>query len=53
MANTEGHYNFSGAKLEKISQKALTIYTTISIFQDGNLIDLLIRASIKQQKIFF
>lgn len=26
MANTEGHYNFSGAKLEEISQKALTIY---------------------------
>lgn len=36
MANTEGYHSFSGAKLEEISWKALTIWTTIAVFQDGN-----------------
>lgn len=36
MANTEGYHSFSGAKLEEISWKALTIWMTIAVFQDGN-----------------
>lgn len=47
MANTEGHHSFSGAKLEAISWKALTMWTTISILQDGNLTDIFVKASIK------
>lgn len=53
MANTEGHHSFSGAKLEEISWKALTIWTTISVFQDGNLTDIFVRASIKNSRKFF
>lgn len=52
MANTEGHHSLSGAKLEEISQKALTIWTTISIFQDGNLTDVFVKASIKPAENF-
>lgn len=51
MANTGGH-SFSGAQLEEISQKAFTIWTTISIFQDANLTDIFIRASIKTAENF-
>lgn len=52
MANTEGYHSFSGAKLEEISQKALTIWTTTSIFRDGNLTDIFIKASIKTAENF-
>lgn len=52
MANTEGHHGFLGAKLEEICQKALTIWTTISLFQDGNLTDIFLRVSIKESRNF-